>query len=66
MNTPAVASIIREGKTHLIDNVIQTSSGNNMTLLENHLADLYKQGKISKQAALAYAIRPNEIKRLIE
>lgn len=66
INTPAVASIIREGKTHLIDNVIQTSSDSGMILLENHLADLYRQGKISKQTALAYSIRPNEIKRLIE
>ncbi len=66
INTPAVASIIREGKTHLIDNVIQTSSDMGMLLLENHLSDLYHQGKISKQTALAYAIRPNEVKRLVE
>ena len=66
INTAAVASIIREGKTHLIDNVIQTSSDIGMLLLENQLTDLYHQGKISKQVALAFAIRPNEIRRLIE
>lgn len=66
VNTPAVASIIREGKTHLIDNVIQTSSDLGMLLLENHLAELYRNGKISKQTALGFAIRTNEITRLIE
>ena len=65
INTPAVSAIIREGKTHLIDNVIQTSSNNGMILLEQNLIDLYRNGKISKQTAIDFAIRPQEITRLI-
>lgn len=65
INTPAVASIIREGKTHLIDNVIQTSAQEGMIYFEKDLYNLYAKGKISKDVALAYAIRPNEMKKMI-
>lgn len=65
LNNQAVASIIRDGKTHLIDNVIQTSAHEGMRLLEKSLYELYTGGKISKETALSYAIRPNEIKKLI-
>lgn len=65
INTPAIAAIIREGKTHLIDNVIQTSSNDGMLYFENHLATLYQKGIISKDTAMAYAIRQKEILRLI-
>jgi twitching motility protein PilT len=65
MANPAVSSLIREGKTHLIDNVIQTSSQEGMVLLEKSLYNLYKSGKISKDVALTYAIRQNDIKKMI-
>lgn len=65
LNTPAVASIVREGKTHLIDNVIQTSAQEGMIYFEKDLYNLYAKGKISKDVALAYAIRPNEMKKMI-
>lgn len=66
LNTPAVASIIREGKTHLIDNVIQTSAHEGMAYFEKNLYNMYVQGKISRDVALAYSIRPNEMKKMIE
>jgi len=36
-----------------------------MILLENSLFNLYTKGLISKETALSYAIRSNEIKKLI-
>jgi twitching motility protein PilT len=66
LNNPAVSSIIREGKTHLIDNVIQTNASEGMFLLEKSLHDLALQGKINREIAQAYAIRPNEINKLFE
>lgn len=66
LNNSAVASIIREGKTHLIDNVIQTSAHEGMIYFEKDLFSLYSQGKISKDVALSYAIRAAEIKKMIE
>src|SRR3989338_4855545 len=65
LNTSAVASIIREGKTHLIDNVIQTSANEGMIYFEKDLYGLYTQGKISKDVALAYSIRQAEMKKLV-
>lgn len=66
INNSAISSIIRDGKTHLIDNVIQTSSDEGMILLETYLYNLYTQGKISKETALTYAIRPKEIIKMIK
>ena len=63
-NNPAIASLIREGKTHLIDNVLQTSSEEGMILLEKSLFNLYQAGKITKDVALRYSIRQSDIKKL--
>lgn len=63
--TPAVKTVIREGKTHLIDNVVSTSAEQGMVPLELSLATLVKDGKISLDQAIAFALRPEEVTRLI-
>ena len=63
--TPAVKNIIREGKTHLIDNVIETSAELGMQVLERSLADLVRQGKITQDVALRYALRPELLGKLL-
>lgn len=63
--TPAVKTTIREGKTHLIDNVIQTSADVGMQTLETNLAYWIKAGKISMDVALEWALRPSELRRLV-
>ncbi len=62
--TPAVKTSIREGKTHLIDNIIQTSAELGMKSLEMDLSRLIREGKISFDVAKAFAIRPEELMRL--
>jgi twitching motility protein PilT len=64
--TPAVKNVIREGKTHLIDNIIQTSSGVGMQTLETSLAGLIKAGHISLETGLSYSIRPQELTREVK
>lgn len=64
IGTAAVKTAIREGKTHLIDNVIQTSAELGMQSLEMDLARLVKEGKISLEVARAFALRPEELMRL--
>lgn len=64
--TPAVRTTIREGKTHLIDNIIQTSRELGMMTLEASLADLVRAGKVSMETATAYALRPEELARLLK
>lgn len=62
---PAVRTLIRENKTHQIDNVIQTSTNEGMMLIENDLMRLVQQGVISKERALITAFRPTELNRLL-
>lgn len=64
--TPAVRTTIRDGKTHLIDNVIQTSAELGMMTLETALANAVKSGKISVEVATSYAVKPEELGRLIK
>ena len=61
----AVRTTIREGKTHLIDNVIQTSADIGMNTLETSMAYWVKAGKLSLQVATEWALRPAELRRLV-
>ncbi|MCL5411277.1 MAG: type IV pilus twitching motility protein PilT [Patescibacteria group bacterium] len=64
--TPAVRSVVREGKTHLIDNMILTSGEIGMCTLEMSLADLVKSGQISLESALSYSLRPDDLMRRVK
>jgi twitching motility protein PilT len=64
--TPAVRSLIRDGKTHQIDNIIQTSAEFGMFTLEASLAQAVKAGKISVDVATSFALRPEELGRLMK
>ncbi|OGE14898.1 type IV pili twitching motility protein PilT [Candidatus Daviesbacteria bacterium RIFCSPHIGHO2_12_FULL_37_11] len=63
--TPAVRNMIREAKTYLIDNLIQTSAELGMVNLESSLASLVKNGKITSEVALKYALRPELLSKLL-
>lgn len=62
---PAIRNLIREGKTHQIDTVIQTQSESGMMLFETHLQQLIQQGVIDQETAISHAFRPQEMKRLL-
>lgn len=64
--SPAVRTAIREGKTHQIDGIVQTSSAMGMATLENSLAQLVRDGKVTLEVALSWALRPEELQRLIK
>lgn len=65
LGTSAIKTSIREGKTHQIDNIIQTSTEIGMRTLEMSLADLVRSGQITLETAQAYSIRPDELARLV-
>lgn len=65
-STPAVRNIIRENKTYMIDNLIQTSGELGMISLEGSLASLVKGGKISADVAQKYALRPDLLSKLLK
>lgn len=63
--TSAVAANVREGKTHLIDSIIQTSQDAGMIPLESSLSSLVLSGTISLETAKSYALRPEELLRMV-
>jgi twitching motility protein PilT len=63
---PAVSNLIREAKTHQIDNVIRTSSDIGMVSLEKALVNLVREGLITTQKAQEYAVYPEEVLRLMK
>lgn len=63
--TPAVRTVIREGKTHQIRNIIQTSGDLGMRTLEGSLADWVKKGVITLETARTYALYPEEVERMV-
>lgn len=64
-NTPAVSSLIREGKIFMIDNILETGEEQEMIIFDKYLSRLYKQNLISRDDAYAYAIRGKEIEKFM-
>jgi len=64
--TTAVKTSIREGKSHLINNVIQTSGELGMQSLEQDLARLVNGGQIDLQVAQKFSLAPQELTRLVK
>ncbi len=65
INTTACKAMIREGKTHLIDNLMQTSAESGMAILESSLAFLLREGFITIETAQDYALRPQVLNKLL-
>jgi len=65
IGTSAIASNIRDGKSHLIDSVIQTSKDLGMITLDESLAQLVRSGIVSIEDAKSYSLREGELLRLI-
>jgi twitching motility protein PilT len=63
--TPAIANLIREGKTAQIYSAIQTGGKLGMQTLEKVLSDLYKAGSISFESAISKTSKPEELQRLM-
>jgi twitching motility protein PilT len=61
--TPAVRNIIREARTFEIPNVIDTNRQMGMVSLDNAIAELYFNGMISKEDAIAQSAYPEKLER---
>lgn len=51
----AIRNLIREGKTHQLDNVIFSGSSEGMISMDSDLLRLYREGVISKETARIYS-----------
>ena len=65
LGTSAVASIVRDGKTHLIDSVIQTSKDKGMIGIDSSLAGMVKSGKISLETGKSYSLHQEDFLRMV-
>jgi len=63
--TPAIRNLIREGKSYQMANVIQTGSQHGMQTMNQALRDLYREGVITLEDALAKSSNPEELRELI-
>jgi twitching motility protein PilT len=63
--TPAVRNLIREAKSHQIYSVLQTGAAHGMQTMDAALAQLTRQGKITRQLAESRAHSAEELRRLI-
>ena len=63
--TPAVRNIVREGKTHQLEAVIQTGAEFGMQSMDATLAKLIHASTISYDEARNYAVDLNELDRLM-
>jgi twitching motility protein PilT len=59
--TPAIANLIREGKTFRIDSAIQTGKKYGMQLLDDHLWSLYTKGIISAEEMIDKSKNPGDL-----
>ncbi|MCL5945709.1 MAG: PilT/PilU family type 4a pilus ATPase [Planctomycetes bacterium] len=59
--TPAIANLIRENKSFRIDSSIQIGKKFGMQLLDDHLLQLYRDGKVSAEDAVDRSRHPAEL-----
>src|SRR3990170_63307 len=64
--TPAVRSLVREGKVYQLFNVMRTSQDKGMVSLDQALADLCMKGVITQQTALSFCRDREELAKLIQ
>jgi len=64
--TPAVRNCIREDRLFEIPNVIATNRSLGMQSLDSSIRDLYMNGFISRESALAQASNPDRLAKVLQ
>ncbi len=59
----AVKSLIRDSKSHQIDNAIAAGSAEGMITMDQSILNLYKAGLIDRETAQSYAGNPEQMRR---
>lgn len=62
---PAIQNMIRDGRTHQIDNVIFGGNDKSMICMDTELQKLVREGSISRETALVYATNPETLAKRI-
>ena len=59
----AISNLIRESKTHQIDNVIQTSAQEGMISMDASILKYFRDGRVSREVAMEEAINREQMER---
>ncbi len=62
LNSPAIGNVIRESKTFMLPGIIQTGKKAGMILMDESVAELFRQGIITAEEALYRAENKTEMK----
>ncbi len=65
VSTPAIANLIREGKTYQVRSAMQAGRQHGMNTMDQHLADLVNSGQITYGAALEKVHDPADFARMV-
>lgn len=65
MVTHGISNLIREGKTHQVDNLIQTGNRYGMQTMDGTLLGLLRQGRISKEDVMTYCFDPEIMEKML-
>lgn len=66
LNTPLAAELIRKGEIHKLKELMKRSTEHGMVTFDQHLYQLYEEGVISYENALAYADSANDVRLMIK
>ena len=62
----AIRSLIRDNKGHQIDNAIAAGAKEGMVTMDQSILMLCRQGSITAETALAYAVNPDQMRRSLQ
>ncbi len=66
VNTPHVSDLIRKGAVNELKDIMKRSREQGMQTFDQHLFELYKEGKIAYEDAIRYADSANEVRLMIK
>lgn len=66
INNTAVSSLIREGRTHEVDIVIETGMKDGMIDMNRSLSELVLKGEVTPENALLYSFNPKGLERMLQ
>jgi twitching motility protein PilT len=64
-NNNAVSNLIREGRTHELDTVIETGFESGMVSMNRSLVELVRNGDVSVEEAMRYSLNPHGLEQLL-
>ncbi|MDB6063435.1 MAG: type pili twitching motility protein PilT [Verrucomicrobiaceae bacterium] len=66
INTPLAADLIRKGEVHTLKELMSKSNEQGMQTFDQHLYEMYSQGEITYEDAIAHADSANDLRLMIK